>query len=338
MIPVSAPLRHRSGRGAAVFWLTHADRERFLAESSQALAAVGSVVDPREPGAETALRTMNPEIVVTGWETPPLDPAWLAAPECGLRYVCHLAGTVRRLVPRSFLERGGLVTNWGGAAASSVAEHALLLALASLRDLATWPQWGVPRAAPFSRTRSLAGKSVGIYGFGQIAQALVGLLRPFDVKLRAFSAGVPRSIFMAQTVHPSDSLEELMSDSDVFFICEALTPQTAGSITAARLELLPPDAVLVNVGRGRLVDEKALLARARKNHLRVAVDVMEHEPAGPESPLCRIPGVVVSPHIGGPTREDYPRIGQAALRNLQRYRQGQPLHHLVTLEIYDRST
>jgi phosphoglycerate dehydrogenase-like enzyme len=171
-----------------------------------------------------------------------------------------------------------------------------------------------------------------------VAQALVRLLRPFGVEAAAFSAGVPAAVFAAHGVRESGSLEELLAASEVFFECEALTPATEGVLDAARLALLPEEAVFVNVGRGRLVAEAALVAAARAGRLRVAVDVLEREPITPDSALCQVPGAIVSPHIGGPTLEEYAAIGRRAEENLRRYLRGERPADVVTLAHYDRST
>lgn len=312
------------------FWLTPLDRTRFFGAEPLPPDAIVA------PGTGEELARSNPAVVVTSWQTPPLPEEWLAAPECRLRYVCHAGGSVRRQVPRSFLERGGLVTNWGGAVAPAVAEHALLLALAALRDAGRWRDAIAGGRAPV--TRSLFGKKVGIHGFGRIAQRLVRLLRPFGGEIRAYSGGVPASLFAESGVEDAPSLEVLFAESEVLFECEALTPETAGSVTEACLRLLPEDAVFVNVGRGAVVDEAVLERCARSGKLRVAVDVLAREPASPAAGLYHIPGVVISPHIGGPVLDDYPLIGRDALKNIERYLAGAPVENVVDLAQYDRST
>ena len=283
-----------------------------------------------------------PEILLTAWTTPPLPAAWLRAPECPLRYVCHLPGSVRRLVPRFFLERGGIVTNWGTLAAAAVAEHALLLGLAALRNLPAWRpyllQAPAQRSTDALATRSLFRRRVGLHGFGAIARELVPLLAPFHPVIAAYSPGVPPAEMTARGVQPCASLHELFARSDVLFGCEALTPATEGCVTAEVLAALPDGAVFVNVGRGRIADEAALLREAASGRIRVAVDVVSHEPMAADSPWLDTNRALISPHIGGPTMDMYPDIGCHALRNLQRYLAGEPLRAIVTAEAYDRST
>lgn len=287
------------------------------------------------------LQHARPEILLVGWATPPLPTAWVDAPDCPLRYVCHVAGSVRKVVPRSFIEKGGLVTNWGGFAGPFVAEHALLLALASLRNLNAWRPFiaqPVGQREPESLgTRSLFGRRVGVHGFGNVARALIALLPPFGVSVHVFSAGVPDEIVRAGGAEPCASLEELFRRSEILFECEALTPATTGSVTSEVLRALPDGAVFVNVGRGRVVEEAALVREAASGRIHVALDVTSGDMTE-QTELLRAPSAILSPHIAGPTHDQYQRCGELARQNIARVLRGEAPNSVVTLEIYDRST
>lgn len=288
------------------------------------------------------LRRENPEIVVTSWSTPPLPAEWLAAPECRLRYVCHIGGTVRHLVPREFVVRGGLVSNWGSSVAPQVAEQALLLALAALRRLPRWrPFLEQPeerRRIEALETRTLFGSRVGLHGFGAVARALCALLRPFGVTLSAYTNGVAPAEMRAVGVTPCRTLGALFAGSDVLFECEALTPATDEIVDAAILRRLPPGAVFVNVGRGRIVREVDLIRVAKARRLRVALDVVADEPMRCDAPLLRSEDLLISPHIAGPTTDRYFACGRFAAENVRRFLAGREPLARVTAAIYDRST
>lgn len=283
----------------------------------------------------SCLEEFQPEILVSCWTTQPIPEAWLAEPGCPLKYVCHLTGSVRQLVPRSFLERGGKVTNWGGLAAPQVAEHALLLALAGLRNL---PDWRTNNWDAKLSTRTLFGKTVGIHGFGKVAIALCELLRPFRVRIKAYSPGVSPAMMHEQDVEPCRSLRELFAGCDVLIECEALNEASHGSVSEEILSTLPDGAVFVNVGRGLVVNEEALAREAASGRIAVAIDVSAVEPLPPDHPLAVLPEVIYSPHLAGPTGDRFRHCGQFALDNLFRYERRLPLEAQVTLEIYDRST
>ncbi|HEY9250725.1 MAG TPA: hydroxyacid dehydrogenase [Rariglobus sp.] len=289
------------------------------------------------------LDEFRPTVIISCWSTPPISPAFLGE-NSSLRYVCHLVGSARHLVPRSFLERGGLLTNWGSIASDTVAEHALLLALATLRNQSRWSSAIATRPVPWRNatarldTRTLIGRRIGIHGFGLVARNLVRILRPFGTDIAAFSHGVPDSIMTEAGVTPSKSLADLAARSEVFFCCEALNTFTRGSIDADIIAALPDHAVFINVGRGALVDEPALLAEATSGRIHIALDVVSHEPLLPDSPASQVRGAILSPHIAGPTYDRFPECGHLALSNLSRFIRGEPLSALLTPELYDRST
>lgn len=325
------------------------ERRLFLSEAMAELEALPVEVvwlDTGSGGAAAnarALSELAPEIVLTGWSTGRLDEGLDAEAANALRYVCHLAGSVRPVVSRSFLERGGLVSNWGEIPSGAVAEQALLLALAALRNMPGWPAVIQRREEAGShierlKTRTLFGRSVGVHGFGRVARALVPLLKPFGVTLHAYSVGVPEQLMREAGVTPCTSMEQLCGRSEVLFECEALTPATAGSLSAAAIDALPDGAVVVNVGRGGLVDEAALLRAATAGRIRPALDVVVSEPLVPNSAFCRVADAVLSPHIAGPTFDQYPQIGCFAVRNIARYLAGVRPESVVSLEEYDRAT
>lgn len=286
------------------------------------------------------------EILVTGWFTPGIPESVTDRADLTLRYVCHLAGSVRSFLPRKLLEHGTLVTNWGTAVSYIVAEHAILLVLGSLRAM---PQWrsrmeaaagGEPQPSSPLRTRSLRGQRVGLHGFGAIAREIVALLKPFGVSLCAYSAGVPSRLFSENEVRECTSLEDLFSTSDVLIECEALTPETHGCVTRALLERLPDQAVFVNVGRGAVVDEDALGQLASEGKIRAGLDVFREEPLRANSLLLANPETLLSPHIAGPTQDSFAACGGQALKNLRYYLTGarHQMEGVITTEIYDRST
>lgn len=331
-----------------LFALDAHERENFFPDAPPRLPDITDRWRPDgalSPAAWLALLDeFQPTVIVSCWSTPPI-PASFAAAGSPLRYVCHLVGSARNLVPRMFLERGGVLTNWGSLAGKIVAEHALLLALSSLRRQPAWhPLITGPRISPWRsgtmrlKTRSLIGRRVGLHGFGHVARSLALMLQPFEVEISAYSSGVPAAFIRTAGITPCASLVELAARSDVFFDCEALTPETAGSVNAAVLAALPDNAVFVNVGRGRLVDEPALLHEAKSGRIQIALDVVAREPLGPDNPLVAIPDAVFSPHIGGPTHDRFPDCGRLALKNIGRYLRGEPLESLITTELYDRST
>lgn len=288
---------------------------------------------------ENALRTHNPEVLVTGWNSRRIPEGYLPDDERALRYVCHLTGTVRDVVPRALIEKGLLVTNWGTSISHTVAEHAMLLVLAALRNMPLWEKYleDWPRRRSLSTGR-LRGKRVGIHGFGAIARELVNMLRPFGARVSAFSGGVPHELFLQHGVESAETLENLFAENDILIECEALTATTEGIVCEQMIRLLPPGAVFINVGRSRIVDEDALARVACERGLRLGIDVFHREPPAPDLALRQVPGAILSPHIAGPTTDAFPVLWDFAMENVARYLAGEDLQGLVTLEVFERST
>jgi phosphoglycerate dehydrogenase-like enzyme len=290
------------------------------------------------------LEELQPTILVTAWSCPLLPKRWLTSSRCGLKYICSIVGSIRSRVPREVFEKGILVSNWGDLISHTVAEHGFLLVLACLRNLPLWEELvRAPRSIfemmPLLQTRCLRGKRVGLHGLGAVARELARMLKPHQVRLSAWSQGVPRELYDQYEMRPCSGLEELFSSSDILIECEGLNERTYGSVTGELLHRLPAGAVFVNIGRGRLVADEILLAKmAREGRLRVGLDVFHHEPLPADSPLLNNPGVLLSPHIAGPTWDTYTLCGASALANIERFLRGEKPDHLVTPEVYERAT
>lgn len=295
-----------------------------------------------EPGDwERLWRETPPDILVSGWKTPPLSPDLRVGQPGGLRYVCHTAGTIRKLVPRELIERGLIVTNWGNAISLNVAEGALMMILMALRRASYWSVAMHREGAwkkPDTVTQSLIGRRVGIHGFGGISQALVPLLRQFTQDIQSFSPHVPNQFFIDAGVKRLHSLEELFTTSDVVIELAAAIPENHRIVTEELLRKIPEGGVFVNLGRGILVDEAALMRVAREGGLQIALDVYETEPLPSDSPLRGLPNVALFPHLAGPTPDRRCDSGAQALKNIEAYLKGKPMEAVVTLEVYDRST
>jgi len=306
-------------------------------------ALVVCVTDELAPGEwEATLQKVCPKVVVSGWSTPPIPHRFTAVGKGSIVYVCHLTGSLRSVITGESITAGLLVSNWGGLAAPMVAEHALLLALAALRNLPVWPAFlqrsFVHDDKELLATRTLHRRRVALHGFGAVARALLRLLRPFEVEVTAFSEGVADQFMREHAVTPVPTLDQLYCGAEIVLCCEALNPVTLRSVGYRTLSQLAPGAVFVNVGRGAVVDEAALARVAAERSLRVALDVTVDEPPPPESPLWNISGLILSPHIAGPTIDSYHVCGDLALANVHAFLHGQMPLNRVDRETYERST
>jgi phosphoglycerate dehydrogenase-like enzyme len=168
-----------------------------------------------------------------------------------------------------------------------------------------------------------------IIGLGQIGQAIAERAAVFGMHVvgsRRSGAAVPG----VSAVVPADGWRPLLGEADYVVIAAPLTPETRGMIGAAELATMRPDAYLINIARGEIVDEAALIAALQSGRIAGAgLDVFNVEPLPAESPLWGLPNVFITPHISWNSPAVLPRTLDLFLDNLRRYRDGEPLRNIV---------
>jgi len=223
------------------------------------------------------------------------------------------------------LPDGATLCNARGLHDASTAEHALALILAAQRELPRWTRAQDERRWEHTHTRSLAGSRVLIVGYGSIGAAL-------DTRLRACEAAtirVARRARPADGVHAVADLDGLLPGADVVVLVTPLTAETEGLLDSRRLALLPDGALVVNVGRGPVLDTDAMTAEAAAGRLRAALDVTDPEPLPSDHPLWGCPGVIITPHVAGGASAFYPLAARFAAEQIRRFAAGEPLRNVV---------
>ena len=226
-------------------------------------------------------------------------------------------------------EFGIPVANTPGANDIGVAEHTIMLALASLKNLpyynagthrGKWLFTEAQRTGIFE----LNAKIYGLLGMGHTARAVAERLIPFGVKLLYYDI-VRLSAEDEKKYHAAYTpMEEILKTADVVSLHLPLTVETTKIIDAAKLALMKSTAVLINVGRGALVDEEALAEALRDKKIAfAAVDVFTEEPPPANHPLFGLENVILTPHLAGSTRESGMRMINMSLDNLGRVMKGE---------------
>ncbi len=223
---------------------------------------------------------------------------------------------------------GVRLCNARGVHEASTAELALTLTLASLRGIP-----GFVRAQQQEHWHSdfrpaLADKTVLIVGYGSIGAAIEDRLAPFELARVARVARSERTTARGP-VHPLTELPALLPAADVVILSTPLTEQTRGLVNGDFLARMKDGALLVNVARGPVVDTKALLAELESGRLTAALDVTDPEPLPPGHPLWQAPGVLISPHVGGPTSAFLPRAKRLLVDQLSRFMNQEPLRNVI---------
>jgi phosphoglycerate dehydrogenase-like enzyme len=232
-------------------------------------------------------------------------------------------------------QRGLQVTNARGVFSRPIAEYVVMMSLAIARRLPQLLDLQRERTWQPLRGAELSGLTVGIVGYGSIGTEIASLLAPFGTRIVATrrhpelgSGGVPNV-----EVWGVDRLHELLRIADLVVIAAPLTDATAGLIGPAELQEMPGHAWLINIARGRLVDEMALRRALAAGWIGGAVlDVFDEEPLPADSPLYDTPNLVITPHTSWSSDRVLERSVDLFVANLERYLADQPLENLVDLE------
>lgn len=226
-----------------------------------------------------------------------------------------------------FLPAGRVFANAAGVHETSTAELALALILASQRELPRLLQNQREGRWETRPTASLADRRVLIVGYGGVGKAI-------EDRLLAFETTVTRVASKARTderghVHGIDELHSLLPEHDIVIVGVPLSDATHHLIDDAFLAAMPDGALLVNVARGPVADTEALVRHTAAGRIRAALDVTDPEPLPQDHPLWGIPGVVISPHVGGASSAMRPRMGRLVQRQIELMLEGEPPANVV---------
>ena len=284
---------------------------------------------------ETLAREASDADVFYGFHFPPdLVPA---APR--LRWIQSISAGIEGNLSAPVIERGILVTNGAGIAAVGIAEHVLAMMFALFRNLhvtlrlQSESRWDRPAvmAGSVAGIRELRGGRVAVLGLGPIGTEVARLSSAFGATVRGMRRHPPEVASPPyEAIVGRDGLDELLGWGDVVVLAVPHTPETERLIGARELALMRPDAYLVNVARGSVVDEAALIEALRRGVIAGAgLDVFVEEPLPASSPLWALPNVILTPHIAGVTPHYFTRALDLFVDNLTRYLAGRHLRNLV---------
>lgn len=220
------------------------------------------------------------------------------------------------------------VANAAGVHDDSTAELTMALVLAAQRGIPDFVRaqaagaWLRPGFLP-----SLADRRVVVLGYGGVGRAIVARLLPFRAEVTAVASRPRAGDELVSQVHGLADLPAVLPTTEILIVALPLTGSTRGLIDDAVLSALPDDALVVNIARGPVVDTGAILRHA--DRLRFALDVTDPEPLPPGHPLWKAPGVLITPHVGGPSTAFRPRAVAMLQAQLGRIAAGEEPMHIV---------
>jgi len=258
-----------------------------------------------------------------------------------LQWVQSPAVGVGSLMFPELLASPVVITSARGIRARAIAEHVLGVTIALARRLPAairaqvahrWAQDELE--GPEVDVRTLHGQRMGIVGLGSIGMELVKIAAPFGFRISAIRRRAneppPDGPFTIDEVWPPDRLPDLLARSDVVVLAAPHTPETKHLIGRPELDLVKRGALLVNIARGRLVDDDAVAEALRDGRLGgAALDVFSREPLDPSSPYWDLPNVIITPHTSGAMRDYWTPLVALFSENLRRFERGLPLLNVV---------
>jgi phosphoglycerate dehydrogenase-like enzyme len=225
-----------------------------------------------------------------------------------------------------------LLTNASGVHATPIGEYVLCMMLMFAKGAHTFVRAQQRREWVRYLPHELYGKTVGVVGLGHIGSEVARLAKAFGCYVIATrrSTSERSSGGSVDELLPHSELHELLSRSDFVVLCVPLTPETRGLIGDAELRTMKPGAVLINIARGAVVDEAALIQALKDGTIAGAgLDVFEQEPLPEDSELWSLENAIISPHISGGTEIYNQRAVAIFCENLRRYLAGEPLMNLA---------
>jgi phosphoglycerate dehydrogenase-like enzyme len=283
------------------------------------------------------------DALITTWDSPNFEDQLLQlAPN--LRVIAHCGGEVKKRFGGSLLDRLTVTTApdpMGRATAELGAAFVLYCGrgVDRYRDELRKPTNPIYEQVHLHGTpESLISRELGMIGFGRIGRTIVDLLRGFDFRWRVYDPFASRD---SSKTYPIQfvGLQSVLSRSTLLVLTAALTDQTRGILDRRNLSRLPDGATVINVARGGLLDLAALTREVRSGRLRCAIDVTDPaEPLPPKHPLRRLPGAIVTPHVGGGSEKARHEMADDLIDDLERFFRGESVKHRVTTAMLSRMT
>jgi phosphoglycerate dehydrogenase-like enzyme len=257
-----------------------------------------------------------------------------------LRWLHSTAAGVGQLMYPELRKSGIEVTNASGVHTIPMAEHILGMLVAMARRFpdcfryqqrARWAQqelWDLP-VGP----RELHGQTLLLIGFGAVGRAVAKVVRPLGMRLWAVTRSGEGDRQLADKIVPAARLQEALTDADFVILAAPETPETRRMMGSAEFARMKSSAYFMNVSRGALVDEPALINALERHAIAgAALDVASQEPLPPDSPLWKLENVVITPHMSAVSDQLWTRQTDLLLTNLERWFSGEELINRVDLE------
>ena len=281
----------------------------------------------------------NYEAVITGWRSEKLTDEVLDR-ATDLEFIGHSAGTVVPYMDESVFSRGIRVVNANRVLARATAEGAFAMIQASSWKLAEYADTlrnGNWSDNEHDEVPGLAGKTLGLVGFGDITRQMIRLAGPYDMKILVASGHMTQQDAETLGVIHTD-LETLLMQSDIISLHNTLTSATRGMIGDREFSMMKDGALFVNTARGPIVQSDALIRALETGRIRAVVDVYDSEPLPSDHPFRKLKNLSLYPHIAAFASTWKHELVHCVAEDLERFCKGEPLMGEITAEKFRRLT
>ena len=265
-------------------------------------------------------------------ELPELAPRlrWLQASSAGIGQLIHRKNYTQRLPNTIFTTASGIHIQ----PLAEFCAMAILMFSRNLHHMLAMQQ--EKRWERFAAT-DLIGRTLGILGVGKIGSEVARFARAFGMRTigtKRYIDGIDPASLHLDRLYAPEQLNDVLCQSEFLVIATPHTSETERMLGATELAMLPRGAVLINIGRGAVIDQQALIAALQSGHLGgAALDVFEHEPLPTESPLWTLANVLISPHSASTSDRENERLTDLLCDNLRRYLDGRPLRNVLDTQL-----
>jgi phosphoglycerate dehydrogenase-like enzyme len=230
---------------------------------------------------------------------------------------------------RQIVDRGITMTNGAGTQSIPISQYVLLMMLHHVKGMANWERQQARREWSRSPSDELTGKTVALFGIGGIGSEVARLAKALRMRVVGLRR-TPGPVEYVDEVLPPEKLGELCAQADFLVICAPLTTATKGAIGAPELARMKPTAYLINVARGPIVQEAAMVETLRAGRIAgAALDVFDQEPLPADHELWGLPNVTITPHTSPASPMHIVRGTEMFVENLALYAAGRPLRNIV---------
>lgn len=283
------------------------------------------------PGIDQVYK--DSDILLASWGCPKFSADFLAATP-NLKMVAYAAGTVKKLVSDEFWNRGIRITSAASANAIAVAEYTVAAMVFMAKNVRHGSAAYINDDKEKFLTlrdmpRGFNGLHIGLIGASHVGRAVIRLLKSYNVKIAVYDPYLTSVEARLLGVNKLE-LNELMSWSDIVSVHAPKLPETEHLIGREQLELMQNGSYFINTARGALVDYDALAEVTPQKNIEVVLDVTDpDEPLAADSPLRKLPNVMITPHIAGSRGNEQQLMGTQAVEEIIRFVKGEPLRHEV---------